>query len=210
MFNAVLSDDGKYVLMYHEGKDEPEVMETFEFTKFFGSDILSDESAQDKVAQLDNLEAHVDDVEQYWIAFRRLVKLCGQYAHRAKLRRNAADGTLKAQMVAYDYFGPDADNKLAVTVAALDHLRHTAVYNLDYWSRRVGYKRMSTPRDVKVLRLKRRADTEILLDHLSKPDFRKRIYRRIDKYAKKGESKSPAEIVTEILLSYQKKSRQPS
>ncbi|MBR3319843.1 hypothetical protein IKG20_00875 [Candidatus Saccharibacteria bacterium] len=213
MFDAVLSEDGTYVTLIHED-GEPEEMDTYEFTLAYGTDILKEEGRKKRSKLVSGILAakpSVNDVEQYWKAFRRLTKNCGEYAHKVALLRNAEEGIIPVQKVAYDYFGgPNSDRNLSREIVALDCLRATAVANLDYWSRRVGFKPMSTPGDVKRYHLTRRADTEILLEHLSKPDFRKRIYRRIDKYAKKGESKSPAELVMEVLLSYKKKSRQPS
>ena len=207
MFNAVLSDDGTYVTLFHED-GEPEEMDTYEFTLAYGTDILKEEGRKKRSELASGIltaEPSVNDVEQYWKAFRRLTKNCGEYAHKVALLRNTEEGIIPVQKVVYDYFGgPNSDRNLSREIVALDCLRVTAIANLDYWSRRVGFKPMSTPEDVKRYHLTRRADTEILLEHLSKPDFRKRIYRRIDKYAKKGELKSPAEIVMEVLLSYKK------
>ena len=228
MFNAVLSDDGAYVLIFHEDEEEPEVMETHEFVAIYGADVLSvskkvDPSEQavpktDEVPETPNVseptdtsESHAEDVKHYWKAFRRLVKNCGEYSHKVKLQENVDAGVLKTQVVAYKYCGGvNSDRELAERITALNSLRFTAVANLDYWSRRLGYKPMSTPQDVKRYHLERRADTEILLEHLSRPEFRKRMYYRIDKYSRSGECRSPAEIVTEVLLSFKKQSHQPS
>lgn len=215
MFNATLSDDGAYVILFHEDEEEPEVMEVEAFVAIYGDDIVKKRDDAEKATGASANEAtsenHDGDAEYYWKAFRRLVENCGHYAHSVKLKENVEAGTVKAQMVAYKYFsGANADSKLDYEITALNALRLTGVATLDYWSRRVGYKPMSTPQDVKKYSLNKRADTEILLNHLAKPDFRKRIYRRIDKYAKKGELKSPAEVVTEVLLSYKKKTRKPS
>lgn len=223
MFNAVLSDDGAYVTLFHED-GEIEEMELYEFTLAYGTEILesvnevrtevlesTDETQTEPVAETSGPSE--EDVKHYWKAFRRLVKNCGQYTQKVALRKNAEEGILKPQKVAYEYFGgANSDRGLAREIIALDNLRKTALVNLDYWShRRMGYKPMSTPKDVEMLQLGRRADTEILLDHLSKPDFRDRMYYRIDKYAAKGEPKSPTDVVLEVLRSYQpKKSRQPS
>lgn len=213
MFNTVLSDDGTYVTLFHED-GEVEEMETFEFTLAYGTEILEKTGkAKPSEALLTGAapESYAEDVRHYWKAFRRLVKNCGEYSHKVKLQENVDSGVLKTQVVAYKYCGGvNSDRELAERITALNSLRFTAVANLDYWSRRLGYKPMSTPQDVKRYQLKRRSDTEILLDHLSKPEFRKRMYYRIDKYSKSGECRSPAEIVTEVLLSFKKQHRQPS
>ena len=119
--------------------------------------------------------------------------------------QNVDEGVLKAQVVAYDYYGPVPDRKLVDTVKTLESLRKMAVGNLDYWSCRVGFKPMSKPEDVERCGLKGQADTEKLLKYLYYKDFRKRLRYRIDKYAKKAELKSAAELVSEVLASYKKK-----
>ena len=147
-----------------------------------------------------------DDIKTYYEAFRRLVDLCGKYEHDKKLLHNASDGVLKAQVVMCDYYGPtNPGDKLASTVTALKSLRKVALTTLDYWSRRVGFLKMSTPEDVERYHLNVRADTVILLDYLQYADFRKRLRYRIDKYAGKGELKSAAELVGEVLASYKKR-----
>ena len=95
-------------------------------------------------------------------------------------------------------------DNLTDKVQELKALRMATLVTLDYWSRRVGFKRMSTPEDAERLHLKQRADTEILLDYLQHEAFRKRLRYRIDKYAKKEELKSIAELVSEVLDSYKK------
>ena len=213
MFNAVLSDDGTYVTLFHED-GEVEEMETFEFTLAYGTEILGKTGkAKPSEALLTGAasESYAEDVRHYWKAFRRLAKNCGEYSHKVKLQENVDAGVLKTQVVAYKYCGGvNSDRELAERITALNSLRFTAVANLDYWSRRLGYKPMSTPQDVKRYHLERRADTEILLEHLSRPEFRKRMYYRIDKYSRSGECRSPAEIVTEVLLSFKKRSSKPS
>lgn len=213
MFNTVLSDDGTYVTLFHED-GEVEEMETFEFTLAYGTEILEKTGkAKPSEALLTRAapESYAEDVRHYWKAFRRLVKNCGEYSHKVKLQENVDAGVLKTQVVAYKYCGGvNSDRELAERITALNNLRFTAVANLDYWSRRLGYKPMSTPQDIKRYHLERRADTEILLKHLSRPEFRKRMYYRIDKYSRSGECRSPAEIVTEVLLSFRRRPTKPS
>ena len=215
MFDAILSDDGNSVLVFFEDTEEPETLEANDFATVYGEEALIElrEKQQSKKLQtmevsrpLQTTQSSQEDVDHYWKAFRRLLELCGQYTGKAKLLQNADEGVLKAQCVVFDYY--KTERKLAQAIMATYPLLHAAVHNLDYWSRKVGYKRMSTPDDVKKYNLNRRADTVVLLEHLLKPDFRKRTYRRVDKYAKKKELKSPAEVVTEVLMSY--KTRQPS
>lgn len=213
MFDAVLSNNGKNVVLFHEDGGVEE-MGVYEFTVAYGTEILESageaRTSETTTSEM-TTEPSADDVEQYWKAFRRLVENCGRYAHKVGLQRNVADGVLKAQKVAYKYFGgANSDRELAYEIVALDGLRMAAIVNLDFWSKRLGFKPMSTPDDMKRYHLDGRADTVILLDYLSNADFRKRMYYRIDKYTKKGVVKSITEVVLEILASYKKKSRQPS
>lgn len=140
----------------------------------------------------------------YYKAFRDLAEICGQYAHKTKLQRNAIDGASKAQVVAYQYYGNNASDKLDDVIGRLEWQMKSAMDNLNYWSREAGFKPMSTPEDVEKYHLDRRADTEILAGYLANADFRKRLYYRIDKYMRKGELKSAAELVDEIKKSYKK------
>ena len=198
MFEAKLSDGGEdVVLFYDDGKIEE--MSLFDFTVAYGDDILWEQRECQTVLRPDVIVHRADDTKHYWAAFRRLVDICGKYEHDRKLLENALDGSFKAQKVADEYF---SDGKLAAKVQAISGMRYTAVMNLDYWSRRVGYKKMSTkydklPEDV-------RPDVEILLDYLQYEFFRKRLRYRIDKCVRDGELKSAAELVTEVLESLRK------
>ena len=76
MFDAVLSDDGTYVTLIHED-GEPEEMDTYEFTLAYGTDILKEEGRKKRselVSGILTAKPSVNDVEQYWKAFRRLKK----------------------------------------------------------------------------------------------------------------------------------------
>lgn len=148
--------------------------------------------------------------ESYYQALRKLVAVCGEYSGKIKLLQNAADGISKVQAVVDKYYS-DSDNQLLGQIKALEAQRKAALENFQYWSTKVGFKPMSTPGDVEKHNLEGRADTTILLNYLNWPAFRTVLYKRIDKYAKKAELKSIANLATEVLQSETvKKSRRPS
>lgn len=201
MFDAKLSDDGENVVLFHHDGSVEE-MTLFEFTMAYGDDILWEqrELKPGDILRPDVVEHRLEDAEHYWAAFRRLVDICGKYEHDRKLLDNAMGGSPRAQKVIYDYH---PGGELAAKVQALNGMRYTAAMNLDYWSRRVGYKRMSTRYDNK-LPEGVRPDVEILLDYLQYEFFRRRLKYRIYKCEKRGELKSAAELVTEVLDSLRK------
>ena len=211
MFRTLLSDDKEHVLVFAGNEDEPEEFSLEEFVDAYGSEAWEalQELQEPKVGDVVP-EPDPADVRAYYNSFRRLVAVCGNYEHKKKLRQNSADGVLKAQVVAHNYYGLNPEGKLASTVQNLEMLREVVVLDLDYWSRRVGYRPMSKPEDVTRYGLNGRADTDILLGYLTDADFRARLYYRIDKYAKKGELRSAKELVHEVFASYKKRPRNKS
>ena len=227
MFDTILlSDDGCHVIIFH---GEPEVMEINDFVSAYGREMLpeprklqpkevlkqSEKTANPEETKCNSpvsgkppKKASPEDIKKYWEAFRKLAKACGKYSHDAKLQENANDGILITQVVRQKFHG--SEEKLAKRIDDLNDEMTKAMEKLVKYSEKVGF-RMSTPEDVKEYNLQRRADTEILLGYLLIPKFRERTYYRIDKFAKKGELKSPAEIVVDVAESFTlKKSRQPS
>ena len=87
----------------------------------------------------------------------------------------------------------NADAHLYAEIERTRHLANTAAVNLDYWSRRVGFKPMSEK------------DIRVLLGHLYDGDFRKKLQYRISRNVKKHELTSVRDLVIEVLKAQAKK-----
>lgn len=159
---------------------------------------------------MDNNSVTAEDIRTYYTSFRHLVETSGEYSAKTKMLQNATDGVPKVQMIAYQYYHSDLEGKLTNEISRLKAQQISALVNLQYWSKKVGFKPMSTPDDVEKYHLTGHADTDKLLHYLAYTEFRKRLYYRIDRYSKRGELKSAADLITEVLGSFKKKPRQPS
>ncbi|MBR3220265.1 hypothetical protein IKF76_00120 [Candidatus Saccharibacteria bacterium] len=129
------------------------------------------------------------EIESYYVAFKKLCTACGKFAWADKLMLNDADGVFPAQKVKHETFGKNgnADANLQIEVERARHTAFAAAANLDYWSRRVGFKPMSEK------------DTRVLLGHLYDGDFRKKLQYRINRNVKKELLASARDLVIEVL-----------
>ena len=187
--NAVLSEDRTYVTILWEDK-EPQELTVEEFVACYGEEALP--RPVDEVIPEEEFDSTT--VKHYYDAFRRLLTACGKYAWADKTEKNDADGVYPVQKVVHETFGANAAAKLALEVSRSNSMQKICVENLDYWSRRLGYKPMSEK------------DKQVLIRHLYGADFRKRMRYRVKKYAKRGELYSARELVLEVLRSFLDKS----
>lgn len=195
---SILSDNGSWIVVFDGDEDEPTEMTVQEFVDCYGEENLPKRELQPgDVLREDVKPQEPGDTQRYWASFRRLCKACGEYAWADKLDKNDADGVFPVQKVVYDTFGAGGRQKLAIEVERRRLLQKACVRNLNYWSQRVGFLPM---RDV---------DMDILINHLYKPDFRQRVYYRIDKYAKKDTLVSARDLVIDVLRSFQKQRKLP-
>ncbi len=196
---SILSDDGSWVVVFNGDEDEPMEMTIQEFVDRYGEEKLPGRDLQpEDVLSDDFFPQQLGDVRHYWASFRRLVKACGGYAWADKLQKNDADGVYPVQKVVYETFGSNATSKLGTETERRRVSQMTYARNLNYWSQRVGFKPM------------RQVDLEILIRHLYDPDFRSRMYYRIDKYNKKSELVSARDLVIDVLKSFLKQKKLPT
>jgi len=186
---TLLSDDGQYVLVFDEDTEEPEQFTKEEFEVAYGED------AEDAVRIPEKKKSVDDDLKHYYRAFRELCQCCGEYAWINKLAQNVQEGILPAQEVAFIYFGGtkgDPDVNITKTIENAYRAQVQAAKYLDGWSQRLGYKPMSE------------IDRRILIQHLYRPGFRKKMRYRIDRNLRKGISASARDLVLEVLRAEKK------
>ena len=181
--NAILSDDREWVIVL-DNDDSSEELTVKEFIEVYGEDAFST-LERSLIAMIDEREL----VSEYYHAFRELCAACGKYAWADKTARNAVNGVYPVQKMLWERHGYNAISKLELEIFNFWKLQNEAVDALNECSKRAGCGQM------------RPEGKDVLVRHLYDPDFRDRMYYRVDKYAKEGVLHSPEELVIEVLKS---------
>ena len=185
--NAFLTDDKQWIVI---DADDAEKMTVQEFVDCYGEDAIPIECSSCKSG--DESMRYVDQIRQYYLAFRRVCVACGWYAWSRNTALNADEGVYPVIQMLQEKYGQNVESKLSHNVERYNKSQRMAVDRLAYWTVQVCGRRITEE------------DKNVLLRHLYNPYFRRRMYYRIDKYLKNGLLFLPDELVIDVLESLRK------
>lgn len=113
--NALLSDDGKTIVVLKGDSEEQHTVE--EFVEIYGEDalpvgkrsesgnkvVISEDTIDELAKAEEEYQEKMNKIDKYYESFLEFLNAAGAYQHMSKFRQNFDDGVYPVQKLAYEY-----------------------------------------------------------------------------------------------------------
>ena len=188
---SILSEDGSWILTYHEGEDDPEELTPQEFAERYGEDALPSGGISEKDANQSSTITPVNELEdtmRYYESLRRLCIVCGKYSGLDHRFMNELFDVPEVDLYMRDAFEARHQRvtRLEEELTGKEIEAKACARNFSYWHQRVGFGELC---DV---------DRDYLISYLKDKKFRAKMYYYINRYSKKEELVSLNDLMHKI------------
>ena len=202
MSRTLLSDDGRYVFIYEDGYDEPEMVESAEYIEEHGFEQFK-ETMTDAQKKMYLPELNQANIAEYYKCLLDVAYKNGRLNQLVGIRNGTIDGSESAVKATKDYFENDG-SKLDAKIQAQRIIYKRALIRLNESLKALGLEPLLSEKDAAIE--EGTISTERLSNLMNKmPRFRDKFRQKINHHAEEGVAVTIDQLVAEALATYRKR-----